>query len=184
MSTARKKGFTLVETLVALAIVVGAIIGPMVIASQGISFMTYARDQVIAAYLAQDAVEFVIAKKKQSTLNVVYEVPGATNWLNGLEACDELEGCIVDTTVTDLSSYTAPVCPFVDGCSPLTFNTETGVYNYTTGENWINSRYTRTVHIIPLTNPSEAVLTVTITWKHNLITKSFTLKTNIFETVL
>ena len=53
------KGFTLVETLVAISILMIAIVGPMTIAQNGLSSSIYAREQFIAQFLAQDALEYV-----------------------------------------------------------------------------------------------------------------------------
>src|ERR1035437_9310157 len=52
-------GFTLVETLVAIAILMIAIAGPLTVAEKGLSASIYARDQLMASYLAQDAMESI-----------------------------------------------------------------------------------------------------------------------------
>lgn len=51
------EGFTLVETLVAVTVLLVVIIGPMTIAQKGIQNAYYAREQLIAVSLAQEAVE-------------------------------------------------------------------------------------------------------------------------------
>lgn len=178
----QKKGFTLVETLVAVSILLGAIITPMVIASQGIAITTYARDQVIAAYLAQDAVEYIIAKKKQNTFDsVINESP--TIWLNGLYQCEGPEGCTIDTTLALGTSNNASQCSG-GVCPALNYNTVTGAYGHQSGADWISSRFTRKIYGFVLDNPSEAVLVVIISWKNGATQRSFTLKTNIYETIL
>ena len=52
-------GFTLIESLVAITILVTAILGPMTIAATGISSAIYARDQETAFFLAQEGLEYV-----------------------------------------------------------------------------------------------------------------------------
>lgn len=176
------EGFTLVETLVAIAVLVGVVAAPMFIASQGIKTAAFARDQVIAAYLAQDAVEFVIAKKKQNTLDEVLQI--SNGLLFNLDVCASPDGCVIDTTYP-LIPLQVEIC-FISGCPPLKFNSVTGAYGYNDApdpQNWTESRFTRKITIDSLSN-NEAVLAVTIFWRNTLIQKSFTIKTNIYKTVL
>lgn len=53
------RGFTLVEVLVAIFILVIAVTGPMSAAQNSLRASFIARDQVVAYYLAQDAIEFL-----------------------------------------------------------------------------------------------------------------------------
>ena len=61
-------GFTLVETLVAISILLLAVTAPLTIAYQGIASTSFVRDQIIATYLAQDAIEAIITQKRQNSL--------------------------------------------------------------------------------------------------------------------
>jgi Tfp pilus assembly protein PilV len=64
-SLKNNSGFTIVETLVAITILMIAIAGPLTIAQKGLTASTYARDQMIASFLAQDGLEYaVICSKK------------------------------------------------------------------------------------------------------------------------
>jgi prepilin-type N-terminal cleavage/methylation domain-containing protein len=96
-------GFTLVETLVAIAILMIAIAGPLTVAEKGLSAAIYARNQLMASYLAQDAMESIknivdsneLAKAKDNT----------TLWLNGLSNYSCISSsdspanfCTIDTT--------------------------------------------------------------------------------------
>jgi len=179
----KKEGFTLIETLVAISVLLGAVITPMVIASQGIAITTYARDQVIAAYLAQDAVEYVIAKKKQNTFDLINALPGVDDWLEGLEKCGDSDGCTIDTTLPLTDQENATTCPS-GVCPPLKYHDITGAYGYGDSSEWVESRFTRKVHSFVLENPEEAVVIVIISWKNGITPRSFTLKTNIYATVL
>lgn len=55
----RKNGFTLIETLIAVSIVCIAVVGPLVTASRSFVAAYTARDQLTAAYLAQEGVEYI-----------------------------------------------------------------------------------------------------------------------------
>ncbi len=62
------KGFTLVETLVAVAILTIAVSGPLVTAQRAVIAAYTARDQLTASYLAQEAVEYVRAMRDDAYL--------------------------------------------------------------------------------------------------------------------
>lgn len=55
----KNKGFTLIEALVAISILMIAIASPMTLAQKGLSTATLSKDQMIASFLAQDAMEAV-----------------------------------------------------------------------------------------------------------------------------
>jgi Tfp pilus assembly protein PilV len=61
-------GFTILETLVAISILVLALTGPLTIVAQALKSSYYARDQVTAYYLAQEAVEFLRNKRDNAGL--------------------------------------------------------------------------------------------------------------------
>lgn len=55
----KNKGFTLVETLIAIAIFSVSILGLMSVLASGISNTGYAKQKIIASYLAQEGIEYV-----------------------------------------------------------------------------------------------------------------------------
>lgn len=63
-----KKGFTLIETLVAITILIVGVLGPLTIAVRGISDGFFARNQIAANYLAQEAVEVIFNKRQTNCL--------------------------------------------------------------------------------------------------------------------
>ena len=100
------RGFTIMETLVAIFILLLAITGPMVFSQSALRAAFQSRDQITAFYLAQDAIEFVKNKRDD---NVLLGKTGFNNgagdyWLDGLDECitsgvDDF-GCTIDTTVS------------------------------------------------------------------------------------
>jgi prepilin-type N-terminal cleavage/methylation domain-containing protein len=176
------RGFTLVETLVAISILSLAITGPMTIAQKGIASAIYARDQVTAFYLAQEAIEAVRNVRDNNRLT-------STAWLQQFASCLDNGGgskkCQIDGTEIDLDSSSAiRNCPS-GTCSALTFNTINKMYGYGTAGSggWVETAFTRDVIIEEIVNNQEAVITVTITWKTRLFTanRSFTVKEHIFN---
>lgn len=61
-----RKAFTLVETLVAVAILMISIAGPLVVANKGLVAAMYAKDQSVATFLAQEGMELIRNMKDQA----------------------------------------------------------------------------------------------------------------------
>ena len=53
------RGFTLLETFVAITILMFAVVGPLTIVSKALNASYDSRDQITAFYLAQDAIEYI-----------------------------------------------------------------------------------------------------------------------------
>lgn len=66
-----ERGFTLVETLVAITILLLVIIGPMTIAAKGMQQAYYANEQATAVFLAQEAIETVRKLRDDNALEVI-----------------------------------------------------------------------------------------------------------------
>src|SRR3989344_9316175 len=72
---ASSRGMTLIETLVAITILTVAIIAPMSLTMQSLSASYYARDQVSAFNLGQEAIESVRAIRDGNILRIAYSLP-------------------------------------------------------------------------------------------------------------
>lgn len=64
-----QSGFTIVETLVAITILMIAIAGPLSIASKSLNAALVARNQLIASYLAQESMEVIKNIRDNSLAN-------------------------------------------------------------------------------------------------------------------
>jgi prepilin-type N-terminal cleavage/methylation domain-containing protein len=177
IQAAKRKGFTLVEAMVAISILSLAITGPLVIAQKGIASAIYARDQITAFYLAQEAVEYVRDVRDTNRIT-------KSAWLNGLSSCVDNGGgqrCTIDVRTS-----TVAACPS-NICTQISFDPATGFYGYGAGAGNA-SQFTRTVSIDSrgdTTNSpaKEAVISVSISWNTTLFSppRVFTIKEYIFN---
>jgi len=165
-----KKGFTLIETLVAITILSAAVAGPMVLAIKNVGTASVSQDQLVAFYLGQEVFEY--ARNVRDT-NILSE---SSDWLGGLDVC-KTNGCYIDVL-----NETGPVTDCgTGGCvNRLKFDKDTGKYNYASDEETI---FIRTVKIEnPVgTNSDEAKVNVSIKWTGKYGEKIMNLQDNIFN---
>ncbi len=100
--SSHKQGFTIIETLVAIAVLMIAIAGPLSIANKGLTGALASRDQMIASYLAQES--FEVVKNLRDT-----NLDATVNWLDGggyaLSSCTYNNPC--DASAIDLTKVAA-----------------------------------------------------------------------------
>jgi prepilin-type N-terminal cleavage/methylation domain-containing protein len=191
-------GFSLIETLIAVSILMIAITGPLALVQAGLFSSIHQRNQVTATYLAQEALEYV---KNLRDSNSYSQYSGTTRgWLTGpdgvenslLATCAVPNGCYVDPhgKLTGGNPYvqTAPSVPDKKlrqpppPLPPTYTSTYTGVfsYSYNNSSDYVDSPYTRTVKIESV-SPEEVRVSATVSWMDNALSRSYTVSTNLFN---
>lgn len=168
MKKFQKKGFTLLETLVAVTILTLAIIGPLELAARAIGYSKTSRNQITASYLAQEAMEYVRNKRDTSR-----QSGNIGNWLadSGLTTCNLANGCKIDVINDSVNQCTA-------NCDPIKYDSANGYYNYSTGQD------TDFIRIIKIKSPNfneEKKIEVTVKWAEKFGEKSFALTQYLYE---
>lgn len=178
----QQQGFTLVETLVAITILLVAIVGPMTIAARGLQSAFYAREQITAFSLAQEGVELIRAIRDRNAL-----APGiTTNWLTGIpgECRNSGEGCGLDARN---STFTLFSCN--GSGDPCRLKDEgrvsgnRGFFSYATGG--ALTPFTRQIWVREVAggNEKEAEVIVEVSWRSGLFgdVKTVTVQSRIFN---
>ena len=133
------KGFTLVETLVALSIFNVSILGLMSVLAAGISNINYARMKITASYLAQEGIEYI---RNMRDTAVLYTNNG---WTSDFKAKVKISSCKNDTDKTCGFSRPSPfdvfVCNNPNDCK-LYVNSNGGYDNDSSGS---DSGFTRKI---------------------------------------
>ncbi|PJE74182.1 MAG: hypothetical protein COV01_01630 [Candidatus Taylorbacteria bacterium CG10_big_fil_rev_8_21_14_0_10_41_48] len=170
------RGFTLVEAMVAISILSLSITGPMIIAQKGIGSAIYARDQITAFYLAQEAVEYIRNVRDSNRIN-------QASWLSYLPTCLAGGTCQIDARYTDYTNESAISACLSGTCPVLSFDTSQNFYGYGSGGSWESTRFTRDVQVTETQANKEAVISVTVSWNTNLFapTRTFTIKEYIYN---
>ena len=175
-----KGGFTVLETLVAVFVLSIAIAATLAAASTGLQSSFYAKDQITAYYLAQEAIEVITNLRDRNFIDIA-----APTWRQGFQDCANIE-CAVDSTITIppgnveamLIDCFGPEGPggsneLREECYRLRYNDTTKTYAHPTPTSdtdpagWVKSKFVRKIFFEVLTNPSddEIAVTVTVTWQ-------------------
>jgi len=161
-------GFTIVETLVAIAILLMSISAPLTIAEKGLASAETARQEITAFYLAQEAMEYV---RNVRDTNALSGLGGQANWLQGLNQCTQSGGCGVDTTAPPPGQQITACNQNNDNCrlSQYTGNPNSplfGIFGHSLpNDNWTATDFIRRIDIQEIQNSIEARVQITMTWK-------------------
>lgn len=153
-ANSRGRGFTLVETMVAVTILTLAVVGPLYVADRAIVAAQGARDQLVASYLAQEGIEYVRMMRDHEFL-VAYNAGGATvstaawsAFLNGSDsgsiASCQSQTCTLDPTRAMGTGNGFALAPCSGAsCSPLYLSG--GVYTEQAVAGAVQTPFTRTL---------------------------------------
>ncbi len=159
-----KKGFSLLETTVALAVLITSIIGPLTLASFSLRSASVAKNSLVAAGLAQEGFELVRTMRSSNILKNI-------DWLTGLGFCLDSSGCSIDAKDLSVSNCGA-------ACQDLLFDPSLNLYNYGTGN---PTAFSRKIKITETVAGREMKVDVTIFWKEKFGTQSFALSGSLFH---
>ncbi len=145
----------MIETLVAITVLVSSIVAPLTIASSSLFQARSARDQVTATYLAQEAIEMIHYIKDRNLMKGIAS-PGS-NWLEYLPDNKWFAPDWGGISGGNMKICSNPSDP--ESCPYLKYNT---AYNLASGD---NSKFKRAVIIKK--NPSfsdEATIEARVYW--------------------
>ncbi len=166
-------GFTLIETLVAITILLLAVIGTTTAVQTGISSFIFSKNQIIAFYLAQEGLEQIRNIRDENSLN-------QRNWLTGLSSnssdpCYFGSACIVDP----VNSNVATRCSSGPGnCPALRQNATSGFFGY--DALWPVTTFRREIMLTQI-NSNEISIKVTVNWLKGTVNRQFSARENIMD---
>lgn len=153
-----ERGFTLIETMVAVSLLALAVVAPMSLASQSISSAYYARDQVTAFYLAQEGIEAVRSVRDGNILKISQGETLADGILTGIPIATSF---VIDTRTNQ--TWTT--------CTTNPLKTDGTFYGYGSGPctvndpGWSATYFYRTLTAQFVTGTTDEIkLVSTVTW--------------------
>jgi prepilin-type N-terminal cleavage/methylation domain-containing protein len=162
-----RRGFTLIETFVAISILLVAVSSALTLSSRGLAAAFSARDQMIAFYLSQEAIEYVRYIRDGNTL-------AGANWLTDLSECVGAS-CTVDVRAASPAEGTA-LCS--GACPVIRFNETSGMYGY--DPSFSPTPFTRSISLTRITD-DEMLLSVSVSWRSGRLDRSFAAKEYLFN---
>lgn len=198
----KNKGFTLVETLVAIAILSISILGTFTAVQKGLQSSSFSKDQITAFYLVQEAMEYIRNVRDKNalvSLSAVSSGGSPVHWLTGLSGSGTdpcwygnggtaQKACVIDSphpspapAVFSCSSVNFTSCPVLKQDMTSGGNTS-GLYGYT--GSWTDTRFKRGIKFTKLSGSGddEVLVTISISWTSGQITKTFQVDELLFNT--
>ncbi len=161
------KGFTLVEAMVAVAILAISVAAPTYGAGRALVAAQNANNQLTASYLAQEGVEYARAYRDSKYLEHYYSASRATASQDGW---DEFKDDVIDEcggTGCYLDLYQGIPLSFCPGsvCPTLYIKEDSGEYTIKSGSGFKPTIYTRTIKTRFVTADQDEVEVVsTVSW--------------------
>tara|TARA_B100000745_G_C20106161_1_gene378533 strand:- start:510 stop:1085 length:576 start_codon:yes stop_codon:yes gene_type:complete len=181
------KGYSLIETLVAVSVLLIATVGPLTIAAKGIQVARNAQQQVTATFLAQEGIEAVVAARNNSILAAFdAEIAGTGDLSDSWDWVDDprlapcfAAGCNLDfkgaDTTNRVRSCASGECAvhYYDG----------DYVPYGTNNAGVPTPYTRVINLTAV-GSGEVRITSTVSWNSTLYRsapESVTLHSTVFS---
>lgn len=172
-----KAGFSLLEALVSISILITAFVGILTLASRSIGSASLAKNQIIAFNLAEEAVELVrYVRDSNSIQGLSWLIADPDSGETFYDLCQDPDGCLINILL-DPPYREITRCP--GECQPIKYNPTTGRYGYSDGNDTI---FRRTVTITPLPSGYEAKIEVKMDWQESFSSSpGFTIEESIFD---
>ena len=168
-----RKGFSLIETLVAVSILSLMLTGAVALMQQTLQISSKLKSDTTAVFLAQEGLELIRWQRDTNRMN-------GDSWMEDIhpgDPCGNANGCIADLDISD-GELELDSCGG-GGCPLLRFDPVTKIYNYTVGG---NSVYRRTIRTFNVPGPQPEVrVRVTVNWTTKFGARSYVVEENLLD---
>lgn len=178
------KGYSLVEVLVAVSILMISIVGPISIAAKSLQSAQHARQQNTAFFLAQEGITSINTLRNNAALeNYIGAIPDPWTWTDSaqLAPCFSATGCNIDFRDATLLDNIVDCSVSPTACT-LLFDDSLGraKYQLVSGS---PTPFTRVITLDNTANPDEIIVHSTVAWGSVLLkgNQTVVLDTSLFN---
>jgi Tfp pilus assembly protein PilV len=188
------RGFSLLETVVAVSLIVGAVLGPVVAVTAALSRSAASRNKLIALHLGQEGIELVRTIRENNILCDILDggVLGSHSWAANPETpAVNINGTYrisaTDATGMSCASETISSPQLLSGTeTPLRMDIATGIYDYTPSSDPTTFSRLMTIQF-PVSSPDLGIpadhqldISAIVKWTERDAVKSVTLKERLY----
>lgn len=176
-------GYSLIEVLVAISILMLSIVGPLTIAVKSIQSAQYARQQNTAFFLAQEGISSMNTIRNDAAISAfISGTPDTWEWVDeaGLSPCFDSTGCDIDFRDESLINNVTDCSASASECT-LQFDESFGrvVYQHVQGA---ETPFTRVITLEEVSS-DEVLVTSRVRWESTLLSQNqeVVLTTSLFD---
>lgn len=166
-----RKGFTLVEALIAISILIIGILSGFILVTRALYNVSVIQDRLTASFLAQEGIELVRNIRDTNYVKVLNNQ--SANWRDGLseDGCYTIENYLYSEGNIRLNKITCGNGPY------LKYNSFTNLYNYSEGD--ITPFY-REIKIETVSNNEIRIISF-VKWKTKNMNFDLTVEDHLFN---
>lgn len=165
-----QSGFSLVETLVAITILLVVVVGPMTVSTSTARSTSFSSEQVVAFFLAQEGAEIAQMVRDQLVLDAFTGSGNAWDDFTDetgsglLNECYTTTGCSLELNTDSTGSLVSPALCNGNNCRLFEDTTSTrSKYTYSSAAGSVTP-YTRTIRMTNV-NSDEVRVVSTVSWR-------------------
>jgi hypothetical protein len=171
VSNLDSRGFTFIETLAALFVIMVGISSFVTLINQTVSYTKSSSYNLIAAYLGKEGVEIVKNIRDSNFLKDYYDLPPTATWYDDLTSCGG-SGCQGDYESSMLVPY--------DGETLKLTQTGSKFYNYSSGTDTMFKRRIRITSVGAAPEPDYLHVEVEVMWDEKGRSHNYIVEDNLY----
>ena len=176
----RQRGFTLLETMIAIAVLLIGVVGPISIIGDALSKIYFARDQAIAVNLAQEGIEAI---RQARDTNILKGNAWETGFTPSQCGVSFTKACVIDFSSAGVGANIQSCGGACTATESLVYTNSDGLYHQYQSSvpgTAVATIFHRTVKAQTISTTEDKV-TSTITWTTGNIPGSVSVSESIFR---